>query len=130
MASPDRKSLRAFGLLLGATTVALFGLGLPWLLGQRPPWWPWLAAGALWLPALFAPRALRPVYRGWMRFGAAIGAVNARILLGVAFYLVVAPFGLIARLSGRDPLRRRPDRGASYRVPSRANPPKHMEHPF
>ena len=41
--------------------------------------------------------------------GAILGFVNARIILTVAFVLILTPMGLIWRLIGRDPLARRRD---------------------
>jgi hypothetical protein len=43
----------------------------------------------------------------WWRFALALGYVNARIILTLAFALVLIPLGLIWRVIGRDPLGRR-----------------------
>jgi hypothetical protein len=43
----------------------------------------------------------------WWRFALALGYVNARIILTLAFALVLIPLGLIWRLIGRDPLGKR-----------------------
>jgi hypothetical protein len=37
----------------------------------------------------------------------ALGYVNARVILSIAFFLVLTPIGLIWRLIGRDPLVRK-----------------------
>jgi Saxitoxin biosynthesis operon protein SxtJ len=55
---------------------------------------------------------LRPMWlyypsKAWWRFAIALGYVNARIILTVAFALVLIPISLIWRLIGRDPLQRR-----------------------
>jgi len=128
----DAKGLRKFGLTTGAIVAALFGGLIPWAFGLHYPTWPWVLAGVLGLWALAAPATLNPVYRGWMRFGLLINAVMSRVVLGIVFYLVVLPTGLVMRLTGKDPMRRRfePD-AASYRQPpSRALQSKHMENPF
>ena len=123
--------LRRFGLATGAIFAGLFGLLLPWLFGRALPWWPWAIAAAFWLPALIAPILLRPVYRGWMIAGGALGWVNTRIILGVVFVVVVVPIGLVMRLFRKDPLARRFDRSLpSYRVPSVPRPRDHFERPF
>ena len=61
-------------------------------------------AAALLLLATIAPALLKPVYRGWMRFGEALGWLNTRILLTLVFFLVVTPIGLLMRLFGRSPI--------------------------
>ena len=42
--------------------------------------------------------------------------VNSRVLLTLMYYVGVTPYGLVSRLAGRDPLRRRAPRGESYWV--------------
>src|SRR5438105_4241668 len=62
------------------------------------------------IAALVAPRALRGIYRLWMRIGEALAWINTRIILTLIFFLVVTPTGLVMRLFGRppiDPRRRR-----------------------
>lgn len=128
---PTAKELRQFGLLFGLLLMLFFGLLLPWLWGRPWPQWPWIAGGVCWLWALALPKTIYYPYRGWMAVGAVLGWINTRILMSIVFYLVVLPIGLGLRLLGRDPLRRRLDRGAdSYRVPATADDPKNMERPF
>lgn len=52
----------------------------------------------------FAPSALTWPSAVWWRFAMILGYVNARIILTVAFILILTPIGLIWRLLGRDPL--------------------------
>ena len=55
----------------------------------------------------FAPAALKWPSAVWWRLALMLGYVNARIILTVAFVLILTPIGLIWRLIGRDPLARR-----------------------
>ncbi len=126
----DRAGLRRFGLTTGAIIAGLFGLALPLLLGHRLPLWPWVIFAVLGTAALLIPETLGPVYRVWMKFGALLGAINSRIILAIFFFLVIFPAGLLRRLFGGDPLRRRFDSGPSYRVPSVKHKPKDLERPF
>ncbi len=71
---------------------------------------------ALILVGLFVPPAARAFHKAWMRFAAALGHVNSRVLLTLMYYLAFTPYGLVSRLVGRDPLRRRGPRGESYWV--------------
>jgi hypothetical protein len=72
--------------------------------------------GFLWLAVIgFAaglvffllPQFAKPFYLVWYVLAACIGVVISNIALGAFYYLMIAPVGLIMRLSGRDPLRRR-----------------------
>jgi hypothetical protein len=128
----DNKGLRQFGLTTGAIIVALFALLFPWVFDATSmPLWPWILAGLLWLPALFIPSVLRPVYVTWMKIGHGIGWVNTRIILGVLFYVVILPMGLIMRLLGKDPMARKRDKSASsYRIKSISEAKDRLEKPF
>lgn len=130
--SLDKKGLRQFGLITGAIIVALFAFFFPWVFNATTmPIWPWVLAGLLWLPALFIPSVLRPVYTTWMKVGHAIGWLNTRIILGVLFYLMIMPMGLIMRLFGKDPMARKRDKTASsYRIKSISEPKDRLEKPF
>ena len=128
---PFDRTLRGFGLLAGALTGLVFGLALPLILDRPLPAWPWFLGGGLALAGLARPNLLGPVYRGWMALGAALGWINTRLLLGLVFYGLVLPIGLLLRLLGKDPLARGFSTNlTSYRVPSRKPDRRHFERPF
>jgi Saxitoxin biosynthesis operon protein SxtJ len=126
----DARQLRSFGLLVGA----IFGaIGLwPLLWRQHDPrWWAVVLAVGLVVPALIAPRALAPAYGVWMKLAEVLAWVNTRILLGLVFYGMVTPIGLVMRCLGHDPMRRRYDESLdSYRVTCKARPASHMARQF
>ena len=126
----SRRQLRQFGFLVGGG-FAVLGV-LPWVLRRGLPRPILLGLAAVLATAgLVWPEGLRYPHRGWMAIGHALGWVNTRILLGVVFYLVVTPIGAVARLFGRDPMRRRFDpRAQSYRQDREARPATHMRQPF
>jgi hypothetical protein len=127
----DAKGLREFALTTGAIVAGLFGLFFPWLLERPWPRWPWVLAAVLVAWGLMAPGTLRPVYRGWMRFGLLLSKVTTPVVMGLVFFLVVVPTGLIVRLRGKDSLQRRFEPGrASYRVASTKAPRENFERPF
>jgi len=117
---------RRFGLSVGGVFLAL-GLLLIWR--AHPTIGTVLAVlgGLLVAGGLVVPRWLGPVERGWMRFAGAIGAFNARIILGLAYYLVITPVGIVMRLFGRDPLDRRLGTGDSYWRKRPPEPPPSRE---
>jgi hypothetical protein len=127
----NEKELREFGIVTGAIVAGLFGLFIPWLLEAKMPLWPWILAAVLTVWALVAPATLQPVYRVWMRFGMLIGSVTTPLVLGIAFFVMFLPTGLIMRAFGRDPMARKlDDHAPTYRVPSHKIHAKNMERPF
>ena len=124
------RQLRHFGYLVGG----IFGLIGLWPLvwrHQNPRLWALALAVALVVPALVAPRILAPVYRVWMAAGEVLAWINTRILLGLVFYGVVTPMGLVMRLMGHDPMRRQLEpSGESYRIRCVPRPATHMKRQF
>jgi hypothetical protein len=53
---------------------------------------------------LIAPRLLYYPSLVWWKFAMILGYVNARIILTIAFLIVLTPLALVWRLLGRDPL--------------------------
>lgn len=126
----ELKELRQFGLIVGGV-FALIGLW-PWLVhGQDLRLWAAGLSVLLIMPALVFPKVLRPVHRGWMFVGHVLGWINTRILLGIVFYGIVTPIGLIRRLFKKDAMglgfRQNVD---SYRRLRQPRPGAHMWHPF
>ncbi len=103
---------RQFGFLFAA----VFAIVAFWPLWPlRAPNLYWLAGAGAWLAAaLIYPKMLAPLYKAWMAFGHALGWLNTRVILGIVFFLLVTPIGLIMRLLGKDSLRLR--RAGSYWV--------------
>ncbi|WP_462321131.1 SxtJ family membrane protein [Halochromatium sp.] len=127
----DRAGLRRFALTTAAIIILLFALLLPWLLETGWPIWPWPLAAVLALWGLIAPASLRPVYRGWMRFGLLLSRITTPLILGLVFFLLFVPVGWAMRLFGHDPMRRRLQSEAkSYRLPSQPISPESFERPY
>lgn len=55
------------------------------------------------------PVLLAPLNKLWLKFGALLHSITSPIILGVMFYLVITPIGLLMRLAGKDFLRLKPD---------------------
>ena len=126
----DRQGLRQFALVTSAVVVGLFGLLLPWLFGIAWPTWPWILAIVLVALGLAVPMALQPVYKVWMTFGLLLSKITTPIIMGLVFFLVITPTGLIRRLFTTDPMARDFDDSQSYRVPSQKPVADNMERPF
>ena len=94
---------RRFGFTLGAAFFVLGGV--LWWRGRQPAATVALAlASALLLAAVVVPSRLGPVQRAWLGLGAALSRVTTPIFLGVVYFGVIAPIGLLMRLRGRNPL--------------------------
>lgn len=119
MASPangrgSRAELRKFGLTLGLAFGALAGIAA-WrghgtaaaILG---------ALSALLIAAgIVAPGTLGPIERAWMGLALAISKVTTPIFLGIVYFLVLTPVGLLRRTVGGHPLRHRMADGGFWR---------------
>lgn len=125
------QDLRKFGLLLGGIFSTLFGMILPLMADAQIPFWPWVLALALWFPAIIAPKALKQVYQAWMKIGDVLGFINTRILLGLLFFVVITPIGLLKRTLSADTMGKQYDKKLkSYRTVCTSKPIQHMEKPF
>jgi hypothetical protein len=123
--------LRKFGLLVGGV-FAVIGLWL-WL-RHRPSWWWFFTPGMLLVAfGMVAPRALKPVYLAWMTLAILLGFVVSNVLLVIFFFLVMTPIGLLARVAGKDFMRRKLDAKAeSYWIgrPAKAKSKSDYERQF
>jgi len=101
----DRKSLREFGLTLGAFFLVISGVSL---LRHKSVFlmYSLIASCVSSIMGLVLPGFLKPVYIVWMRFAFILGWINTRIILVILFYLVFTPLGLLMRLFRIDLLER------------------------
>ena len=121
------KQLRSFGLIVGGIFAAI-GVWPFILRNEDPLWWAVILAVCLLVPAVALPNGLFWPYKGWMAVGNVLGWINTRIILGVVFYGVITPIGLIRMWLGKDPMGRHvsPDLN-SYRIPREPRPPSHLK---
>ena len=98
-------SPRSFGIVL-AIVFALIAL-FPLLKGSS--WHPWalVVACLLLAIALAAPVLLTRPTAWWIAFGGLLSRLVGPIALGIVFYGVFVPYGLLLRLRRADPMRRR-----------------------
>ena len=124
------KQLRSFGLLVGGV-IGIIGAWPVVFRREDPRFWALAVSVLLIVPALIYPRILKRPYRLWLAVGHVLAWVNTRIILGIIFFGLFAPIGLIMRLFGWDPMRRRLEPTAeSYRLVREPRPRDHMKHQF
>ncbi|NGZ06963.1 MAG: hypothetical protein G8237_11470 [Magnetococcales bacterium] len=123
---------RAFGLVFAALFAGISAwLGLT---GTGGFGWALLLSVVLLTIAWHVPHWLAPCNRLWTRFGLVLHRVVNPLVMGVIFFVVITPFALFFRLTGRDLLHRRfrPGSQSSYWIPR--NPPgpdpATMKYPF
>lgn len=130
MAQVDEKELRRFGLMVGTIFIVIAGWPVVWR-GEAVRLWAIIPGVLLLVLGVSVPKVLKPVFKGWMTIGHALGWVNTRIILGVVFYGIITPMGVIMRLFGWDSMSRAltPSQD-TYRVVRSPRPPSHMKHQF
>lgn len=95
---------RKFGLTLAAAFGVLAAIAW-WRGGQRAPIILGAVAGLFLLGGVLVPARLGPVQRAWMGMAHAISKVTTPIFMGVVYFLVITPAGLLRRLFGANALR-------------------------
>ncbi len=108
------REYRNFGILIGAVFMAIAFWPLLYSLSIRL----WLAipAAVIFTAAFLFPAILKHPFRIWMKFGAALGWLNTRIILTLLYFLAILPIAIILKITGKTPLKLwfEPD-SASYR---------------
>ncbi len=124
------RDLRQFGLMVGGV-FSVIGLWPVFFRSESPRLWAMILGGLLIVLGTILPRSLKQVYDGWMKLGHILGWINTRIILGIIFYGLVTPMGLVMRLMGKDSMHRafRQD-AATYRVVRTPRPRQHMRNQF
>ncbi len=102
---------RVFGLVFAA--VFLIVACLPLISGRPIRIWAVAVSAAFLLLGLFWSKPLGPLNRLWMRFGALLHRIVNPVILGLMFFVVITPVGLLMRAFGKDPLRLKFQRGTA-----------------
>ncbi|MCP5230618.1 MAG: hypothetical protein H6948_00745 [Zoogloeaceae bacterium] len=98
-------SNRSFGLLF----TVVFSVVGTWRFVRGDEWsyYVWFGIAAVFLILGLANAGiLTPLNRLWMRFGLLLGMIVSPIVLGVIYFVMIAPIGILMRLFGRDPMKR------------------------
>jgi hypothetical protein len=124
------KELRSFGLLVGGV-FTLIGLWPLLIHGDRFRTWAVIVGGLLVWAGGLVPAILAPFHKVWMRIGHVLGWINTRILLGIVFYGLITPMGILFRLIGKDTVRQSFSAASpTYRVNRDRRSPAHMKNQF
>ena len=69
---------------------------------ESPRIWSAIISLAFLILVLTRSKLLTPLNRLWAKFGIILGAIIAPIVMGVVFFLVITPIGLIMKIIGKD----------------------------
>ena len=109
----SRAEGRKFAFTVGAGLLALASVG----------WWRGHGSVASLLgftgfvlaaAGIVVPSRLAGLRRAWMRLARAISKITTPVAMGVVYFIVIAPVGLVMRLFGRNPLERRRENGSFW----------------
>jgi len=112
----DRGELRRFGKTMG---IFLMLLGLVIYFLSLNYALPLISTGTLiLLLGLLFPGILKPLFVLWMSFALILGFIMTRIILGLIFFLIFSPIGLVFRLIKKDHLDEAidPDAASYWRI--------------
>ena len=120
---------RRFGLQVGAAFLVLAAL-LLWrereigaaILGG--------IGGLLMLAGLALPDRLGGVYAAWMGLARLLSKVTTPVFMGVVYFLVITPIGLLRRALGHQPLRRPTVNGSYFVVRSASDRRSDLQRQF
>ena len=76
--------------------------------------WSLSISGIFFILGLFNSKLLSPLNKTWFKFGIFLGGFIAPIVMGVIFFLVVTPTGLIMKLFRKDLLNLKKNKKETY----------------
>jgi len=95
----DNKAIRDFGILIGFILLIIAGI---LFYKERESYELIILLGIAFIGlGLGMPIILKPFYLIWMYFAVVLGWFMTRLILGLLFYIIVSPIGLISRLFGK-----------------------------
>ena len=91
--------------------------------------WSIIIAVVFLILGLSNSRILTPLNRIWFKFGIFLGKMISPIIMGVIFFLVVTPIGLIMKILGKDLLNIKYNKKKSYWI-EKNDPKSKMKNQF
>jgi hypothetical protein len=102
----DKGEQRKFGIVM-AIAITVIGV-IRWGLGGFAvfPTYFFAVAGVFLVLGVAVPVALQPAFFAWMKLAVVLNWIMTRVLLGLAFYVMITPARVIIAIFGDDPLKR------------------------
>ena len=120
-------SNRSFGIVFSAVflLIALY----PIINDENLRYWALLISIIFAILGLANSNLLSPLNRIWFKFGLFLGKIISPLIMGVIFFLVVTPIGLIMRVFKKDLLNLKFNNNASYWIENKG-PKSKMKNQF
>ena len=91
--------------------------------------WSLLTSFVFLILGILNSRALTPLNWLWFKFGILLGTIISPIIMGIIFFFVVTPTGLLMKLFKKDPLNRKFNNKKSYWI-EKTEPKSKMKNQF
>ena len=78
---------------------------------------------------LLNSKILSPLNKLWFKFGFFLGKIISPLIMGIIFFIIVTPIGLIMRLFGKDVLNLKYNKNHSYWI-EKNGPKSKMKNQF
>ena len=120
-------SNRSFGIVFFVVflLIALY----PLTYGEEIRIWSAITSLIFLVSGLLNSKFLTPFNKLWFRFGIFLGKIISPVIMGIIFFLVVTPIGLIMRLLGKDVLNLKYSENKSYWI-EKDGPESKMKNQF
>ena len=120
-------SNRSFGIVFFVVflLIALY----PLIYGGEIRIWSLIISIIFLILGLLNSKILAPLNKIWFKFGILLGKIVSPLIMGVIFFLVVTPIGLIMRLLGKDVLNLKYNKNKSYWI-EKNGPKSKMKNQF
>ena len=92
--------------------------------------WPLIISFVFLFLGLLNSKILTPLNKLWFRFGLFLGKIISPIIMGVIFFLVVTPIGLLMRFFGKDVLNLKLNKKKSSYWIEKVGPKSKMKNQF
>ena len=120
-------SNRSFGIVF--FTVFLLIALYPLTYSQEIRIWSVIISIIFLVLGLFNSKILTPLNKLWFTFGIFLGKIISPIIMGIIFFLVVTPIGLLMRLLGKDLINLKYNNNKSYWI-EKKGPKSKMKNQF
>ena len=80
--------------------------------------------------AFLLPKTLTRLNRLWFKFGLMLGSIIAPVVMALVYFTSVVPLGIIFKILGKDPMRRKLDKSSKSYWISKEQPNSSMKDQF
>ncbi len=120
-------SNRSFGIVF--FVVFLLIAIYPILKNEEARLWSLLISSVFLILGLINSQILTPLNKLWFKFGLLLGKIVSPLVMGLIFFLVVTPIGLIMRILRKDVLNLKYNKNQSYWI-EKKGPKSEMKNQF